>query len=252
MDNAVVVGGLGIVGNATRKAFGIKDYFDLRGSTITLEEIAKKKRYVFICLPTPPSQSGHKIDDILAIIRQIEQYPGGQKIYIIRSTTTPGQCQHIMNTLGIDCVVHNPEFLTQSTWEEDIEHPDIIVVGSEKKQYGEEVVALYQARYRGYPIFHTDTKTSEMIKCAINTFYALKVVFANEIYDICQKVGCDYDTVREAMYARKWIGKNHLRVVFNGRRGVRGKCLPKDLKAFNKAFESKLLLVAEELNRKWL
>jgi len=51
--DAVVIGGLGIVGQATMKTFGIKDYFDLRGSNISLEKIAEEKKYVFICIPTP-------------------------------------------------------------------------------------------------------------------------------------------------------------------------------------------------------
>jgi hypothetical protein len=40
--------------------------------------------------------------------------------------------------------------------------------------------------------------------------------------------------VVDAMYKRKWIGKNHLAVPFNGKLGVNGKCLPKDLIAFAK------------------
>jgi UDP-glucose 6-dehydrogenase len=78
----------------------------------------------------------------------------------------------------------------------------------------------------------TDTVTAEFIKYAINTFYATKVLFANALYDVAENLGIEYDTVRDAMYARKWIGGNHLTVPWKGKRGINGKCLPKDLAAF--------------------
>lgn len=252
MDNSVIIG-LGMVGRATQKAFGIKDYFDIKGSTLTLKEIAKEKRYVFICLPTPATNSSsHDISGIIDIITQIEQYPGGQKVYIIRSTTTPGQCEHIMDTLDINCIVHNPEFLTMSTWERDVEAPDIIVIGARREKYGDEVEALYQARYKGFPIIRAgNTRTSEMIKLAINSFYYVKTIFANEIYDICQQADIDYDVVKETLYKRKWIGKNHLTTPFNGKRGVGGKCLPKDMQSLQNVYPSKLFEAAIKINEKW-
>ena len=251
-DNAVVIGGLGVVGTATRKSLGIKDYFDLKGSTITLKDIAAKKRYIFICLPTPAKNSVHQVKPIKDIIKQIEQYEGGQHVFVVRSTTTPGQLDHMSDELGIDSIVHYPEFLTMSTWEKDILDPELVVVGARKKDYGEQVMGIIMARYSGGPsYFLTNLVTSELIKTGINSFYAMKVVFANEMYDFAQKVGADYDTFREALYARKWIGRNHLRAIFNGVRGVRGRCLPKDLDALATVTNSKLLRVVKELNKKW-
>lgn len=252
-NNRVVIGGLGMVGRATRRAFGIDDYYDLKGSTLSLKDIAKEKRYVFVCLPTPATHdSGHDISNIVDIIDQIEGFPGGQKVYIIRSTTTPGQCEYIMDQCGVNSLVHNPEFLTMSSWEQDVEDPDIIVIGSKREKYGDEVEAMYQARYSGFPIIRVDdTRTSEMIKLAINAFYYIKTIFANEVYDICQKTDIDYEKIVEAMYARKWIGRNHLVTPYHGKRGVGGKCLPKDMEALANVYPSKLFTTAVKLNEKW-
>jgi UDPglucose 6-dehydrogenase len=251
MDNAVVIGGLGVVGKATRKTFGIKDYFDLKGSTLNLEEAAQK-RYIFICLPTPVKGEGH-VHDISAIrdtIKQLKAFGGG-KLYVVRSTTTPGQLDALCDELDLDTIIHNPEFLTMSSWKQDIIDPDIIVVGARLKRHGDEVVSLYNARYRGYPIHQSDLKTSEMIKLSINAFYSTKTIFGNILYDICTRLDIQYDQVQKALYDRKWIGKNHLVTPFNGKRGLRGVCLPKDFKAFTNLSGDKVFQELLKANKRW-
>ena len=61
-----------------------------------------------------------------------------------------------------------------------------------------------------------------------NTWFSLKVAFANQMYDLCQKLETDYDIVRDGVAADKRIGRTHLEVVHKGYRGYGGKCLPKD------------------------
>jgi UDPglucose 6-dehydrogenase len=58
---------------------------------------------------------------------------------------------------------------------------------------------------------------------------ATKVIFANEMYDICQKMGIKYQEVKEMVVADKRIGKSHLDVTTV--KGFGGKCFPKDLLA---------------------
>lgn len=252
---AVVVGGLGVVGKATREIFQIQDYFDLRGSNINLKEIAQKKRYIFLCLPTPANQSGYDTSAIFQIIKQIEQYPGGQHIFINRSTVLPGTTAHINNQFNFNCVIHNPEFLTMRTLEQDIKSPDIVIIGADKRSdYGAEILDWYGdiIKNNKTQYFLIGTRESEMSKLAINNFYSLKVTFANQIYDVCQEAGVNYDQVKQIMYARKWIGKNHLDVWHDGKRGFAGMCLPKDNQAFNRAFQKPLLQMVEKLNELYL
>lgn len=252
MNNAVVIGGQGVVGKATRLAFKIKSYYDLLGSNITWEDVCKK-RYIFLSLPTPALKKGHDIRVLNNTIMKIERESNIKHLYIVRSTTTPGQLEKIEHKLYTGShIVHLPEFLTMSTWKEDANCPDIVMVGSDDTGSGKEVMNIMKKRF-GYwktRYFLTDLATSQLTKCAINNFYALKVVFANELFDFAKKVGAEYETVKRAMYARKWVGNNHLDVYFNGVRGVRGPCLPKELKAMAGATNSKLLQTALEINNK--
>ncbi len=241
--NCVV--GWGTIGKATALAFGIDQYFSRTNFNITLNEAAKCK-FIFLCLPTPTKDGICDISLIEQYISQLSQI-GCSGIIVVRSTVTPGTCKNLAEKYNVP-VISNPEFLTEKTAEYDAKHPDIIVIGSDVPVWGEALKGLYDARFKGVNTYLTDTVTAETIKYAINCFYALKVVYANQLYDLCKRSGANYEKVKEAMYHRKWIGQNHLDVWFNEKRGLHGKCLPKDLQAFANYSNSRLLQLAVKLD----
>ena len=209
MKNAVVIGGLGVVGKATRDLFGIEDYFDMKGSSVTLREAAKKK-YVFITLPTEPNADGYDVDSIYEILRQVNQFESSEKMYILRSTVIPGTTDALSTRLKIENMVYMPEFLTMRTIKEDTFNPDILVVGAKRINFGREIMELAKAHVKNKPHeFLVGTREAEMIKLGINLFYVTKVVWSNQIYDVCQRNGVDYDVVKEAFEKRKFMSQNH-------------------------------------------
>lgn len=249
MREAVVIGGTGMVGNATMKSLGIEYHYSRRTNNIEGLD-ADMFKYIFICLPTPTIDGKQFIYTLEDYIKRIAEYKH-KPLVIIRSTVLPGTCKRLEDTYGVR-IVHVPEFLTESTWEQDSKWPDLIVIGANNNEIREEVAGIFKARFKGAHYILTDTVTSETIKYAINTLYAVKVVFGNQIFDFSTEVGANYETIKEALYARKWIGKNHLDVWHNGKRGAGGKCLEKDLDAFATLLNSPLLKVANELNKKYL
>ena len=71
-----------------------------------------------------------------------------------------------------------------------------------------------------------------MVKYFTNCFLATKVTFANQMYDICDDAGIDYDKVCEYALYDKRIGTSHFAVPGpDGDRGFGGHCFPKDLAA---------------------
>lgn len=82
-------------------------------------------------------------------------------------------------------------------------------------------------------------REAELVKFFGNTFLAARVTFANQMYDLCEAIGADYDLVREAAGHDPRIGHSHFDVMQDGYRGYGGLCLPKDTKA--------LLQFADEL-----
>ena len=74
-----------------------------------------------------------------------------------------------------------------------------------------------------------------MIKYTANTFLATKVAFFNQIYELCQLNGADYNVVRQILTHDPRIGNSHTVVPGpDGERGFGGHCFPKDTKAFRK------------------
>ncbi|MBA7711914.1 hypothetical protein ES703_120881 [subsurface metagenome] len=94
---------------------------------------------------------------------------------------------------------------------------------------------------------------AELVKYFGNTWFSVKVSFANQMYDLCQKLDIDYDRMVEAAAADKRIGRTHLNIFHKDYRGYGGKCLPKDIKALiqladTKGVDLKLHKIAEEIN----
>ena len=85
-----------------------------------------------------------------------------------------------------------------------------------------------------------------MAKYMENAFYATKVAFCNELYDICDAVNVDWNEVRELWLSDPRLHRMHT-AVFKGKRGFGGKCLPKDTLAL-KNFAKSLGVDYEILN----
>ena len=248
MENAVIIG-RGTVGEATALAFSINKFFDIDAnkSNITLEE-AHQCRYVFVCLPTPTIEKKCFTNDIFKIVSQIRSYNKFENIFIIRSTVYPGFADYLMEGLGINSVVSNPEFLSEKTWQQDAIHPQLVVIGGRVRKYLDAVEGIYRARYSRIKPVLTNNTTAEIVKYAMNCWFSTKVVFSNEMFDIAQKLKGNYEVIKEVMELHPWGMKNHNTIWYNEQRGLHGKCLPKDLEAFADLTQSKFFKTLEELN----
>jgi UDPglucose 6-dehydrogenase len=142
----------------------------------------------------------------------------------------PGSTERFQKQFPKLHLLFNPEFLVAKTAVRDFAKPDRQIVGYTKKSkpYAELVLrVLPKAPYmRLMP-----ATEAEMAKYFGNAFLATKVMFANQMYDICAKLGLDYDLVMEGASSDPRIGKSHLQIFRDGYRGYGGACLPKDMKA---------------------
>ena len=248
----VVIGHTGYVGRATAYAFNIEQGFSRSSANVTLEQVSKC-HYIFICLPTPTINGECDTKAIFEIVKQIESYPRyADSTYIIRSTVYPGFSDYLMNSLKIDRVVSNPEFLSEDTWKEDSKNPKMIVIGGRSTKHIERVKGLYAGRYKYCKPVITDNKTAEIIKYAFNTWFTTKVIFNNEVYNYCQQTGANYETVKTALSSHPWGMKNHNVIHYKGKRGVHGHCLHKDTEAFATATGSPFFKMLMERNKTYV
>ena len=128
-------------------------------------------------------------------------------------------------------IAFNPEFLTEANSIDDFKNQNRIIIGSTRK-VGAKIKSIYSKVFPKVPIIKTSATIAEMIKYFTNCFLAMKVSYANEIYQICEKLDIDYDKVVEYAVRDERIGTSHLNVPGpDGDLGFGGHCFPKDLNA---------------------
>ena len=125
-------------------------------------------------------------------------------------------------------VASNPEFLREGAAIEDFMHPDRIIIGADDPHSADMVAALYRPLVqRGIPLLRTGLEAAELIKYAANGFLAMKISFANEMADLCEKIGADITEVAHGIGMDKRIGQQFLQAG----PGFGGSCFPKDTQA---------------------
>lgn len=237
--------GFGMVGRAVHNAL-LKNVdaviVDPQYSATTIEQLVMAEPViVFICVPTP--SDGTDFEILRDTLNQLttHNYRG---IIVVKSTALPG-------VLDEYDIVYNPEFLSRSTAFQDFIYPDVMVIGGNGFGICQTLFDFYSTHTNVAPkrTFYTDVKTAALIKYATNAFYATKVTFMNEIYDIAQHVGADYDLLSDALAANPRMGDHHFMVPGpDGDRGFGGPCLPKDTKALAETFDIELLKMVLKIN----
>lgn len=245
--------GYGMVGQAVQYGFSNEEIhiYDKYKESESLEEVVKKSDYIFICLPTPikSDRSGIDLTIInLNISKIVSLSKGTDKIIIIKSTVVPGTTKKYIQKYNKSLFCFNPEFLTERAFLQDFVNSDRIIIGTENSLIFRRISSLYQKILPKIPIFQTDTTSAEMVKYMTNCFLATKVIFANEMYEICQKLGVKYEEVKKMVVADSRIFDSHLDITTL--RGFGGKCFPKDLLAIS-ALAKKMKVDTKILDAVW-
>ena len=256
--------GFGIVGQALAYGFSQPEiqskynikYYDKFKESTPLKRVVEESEFIFICLPTPmkEDESGIDLSIIEDTIAQIAPLTNNtDKIIIIKSTIVPGTTKKFEQKYPKTNFAFNPEFLTEANYLQDFVSADRTVVGANNDLISRRVIALFRQRFPSQKIFQTDTTTAEMVKYMANAFLSTKVMFANEMFDICQTLGIKYEEVKSMVAADKRIGGSHMDVTTA--RGFGGKCFPKDIvaligRAKNLGVEPKLLETVWSINKK--
>lgn len=255
MKYTVGIMGTGMVGGALQRYFesvGVTPFTYDKGKNEGAVADVNKADVVFVAVPTPYDEATGGFD--LSYVRDALNALTGEKIVVLKSTVVPGTTAALQQEYPQHRLMYNPEFLTEMTADQDMKFPDRQILGVTDKSFtaaGDIMAMLPLAPFERV----VPSTAAEMTKYYGNTWFSTKVVFANQMYDLCQKVGVDYDTVRECAAADKRIGRTHLEVFHKGYRGYGGKCLPKDTRALIQlgdklGVEMALLKKVEELNNR--
>jgi UDPglucose 6-dehydrogenase len=190
---------------------------------------------VFVCVPTPMNNQGQCdvqcIDDVMANLNESAEYLGIRPVIVVKSTVIPGTIERLNRTYRHLLVCFNPEFLTERNFIQDFKEQDRIIIGGPHEATAV-VKHLYAVAYPKVPVTKTSSTIAEMVKYMTNCFLSVKVSFANEVKQVCDKLEIDYDKVVEYATKDARLGMSHWSVPGpDGDCGFGGKCFSKDLNA---------------------
>lgn len=201
--------------------------------TTNYHESVPKSQVVFICVGTPPKETGEA--DLTYLFKAVEETAKNLNhnytLITIKSTIPIGFEDQLEATVKKHATskfefASCPEFLQEGTAIENTMHPDRIVIGSTSLK-AQKILLELHAPIPGERII-TDIRSAQLIKYAANSMLATKISFANAIALLCERMGADVEKVLMGVGADKRIGRSFL---YPGV-GYGGSCLPKDVLAF--------------------
>lgn len=238
---------------------------------------------IFIAVGTPPLPTGEpNLQYLEAAARSIGAAMDASRFrVVVNKSTVPVGSGNLVEALvreGISQdgagaprreirfgVASNPEFLREGSAVADSLYPDRIVVGASDAESLRTMRELYEPlltqsfdpppgvprpdRMTSAPLVATSLTSAEMIKYAANAFLAMKIGFANEMANICERVGAEAPEVMRGIGLDSRIGAKFL----NPGVGWGGSCFGKDVSALlhtgrEYGYESRLLAASLEVN----
>ena len=248
-----------------------------------LSPAARESDVIFIAVGTPSRPNGEaNLTYLESAARSIGASMDSSKFrVVVNKSTVPVGCGNLVEALLRDgiCERHpsngkeirfgvasNPEFLREGCAIADSLYPERIVVGAEEDETAQLLRELYRplleqrfeapsfmprpAGMADVQLVTTTLTSAEMIKYAANTFLAKKIGFANEIANICDRVGADAREVMTGIGLDSRIGSKFL----NAGLGWGGSCFGKDIQSLlhtaeEYGYQPRLLEAALAVNR---
>ena len=201
--------------------------------------------YYFIAVPTPSNSEGEcDISIIHDVLTKLNVYITKTTRVIIKSTMVPGSCNDLHNTYENIDIILCPEFLREATYKDDIYDASFVLLGLPPKfdmiKYSQ-LLQLFRKLYiHNYNIdfFMKSYEECELFKYTLNVHLAVKVWYFNEIYELSEKLGVEYDTLKTMFSLDSRIGDYGTRVPGpDGKFGYGLSCLPKETRGMMKLQE---------------
>lgn len=183
---AVGIIGLGVVGHAIYQIYQESDLIETYGYDKYKDigdplEMMLQCHILILCLPTVYDTETHQYNKnaIYDVCHYLEsnEYTGA---VVLKSTVEPETTEKLVEKFPRLALIHNPEFLSARTAMMDIREQKHIVVGQSSGCGNDkliEFINLCKLLHPGAEISIATSTETELMKIAVNSFYATKVQF---------------------------------------------------------------------------
>lgn len=228
--------GLGVVGRALKYGFAKLGHevmvHDLTLGT-TIRDVSSAE-VIFVCVPTPPMEDGScDISNVDSVVREIIEMQkisrDFSQVIAIKSTISPGTTDHFINSYGQENIVHVPEFLRERMSLSDFTEQHYVLAVGTRSDHAFEMICDAHGRYPRKCVQMLPIET-ELLKYAHNCFNALRIVFANEMYEVTTQLGGSWLDIKDTLVETCQIPNAYLDVTPT-MRGFKSPCLDKDVPA---------------------
>lgn len=258
----VAIIGYGWVGKAYHKMFPdavlydpFSEYEQVRSTT---KEQVNECDLALVCVPTDSRFNGREYTLDMSIVEEVVSWLDTPLI-LIKSALQPGTVDRLVERTGkriavsVEMVGEGKYFVP--FWKyPHAENPtahSFLIVGGEDETARRCADFLWRKMSPDINIHLTTAIEAEITKMMENTWGAMKVTFANSVYDICEALGANYTRVLQAWGADGRTEKMHMRVMPH-KRGWVSKCYDKDVPAFASLDKSGFLKGMVEANEQHL
>ena len=238
------ISGLGFVGSAMMLTFIQKGYIE--GETLFVYDKYKDggigcidglihTDILFLALPTL-FNFDTRCFDIGSIDDNLKELSGKgyNGIVVIKSTIEPLTTQNFCKKYNLN-IVFCPEFLSAKTAFYDFLNQKHIIIGKTDsicEDKLELLINFFVENFKNAEITLCSSTEAECVKLFSNNFYSVKIQFFTEMFLLCDKIGINFDKVRDTMLKNSWINPMHTQIPgSDGNISYGGNCFPKDTNA---------------------
>lgn len=233
--------GVGMVGTVVRHGLMRIGHeisvYDVKLPETSLRDVLSTD-IIFISVPTPSRPDGSCDTSIVERVVADISETGYKGLVTIKSTVEPGTTDKLHARHPHLRLAFCPEFLREkAAYTDFVEQHDVCIIGA----YNEADYELVREVHGELPhnFAHVTPIEAELSKYFLNVFNALRIVYANQFYDVAKAAGADYQKIKNAITKHRVVPPVYLDCSENFR-GFGGSCLPKDTKGF--AYYAKKIL----------
>ena len=214
-------------------------------SLVSFSENENEINYYFIAVPTPSQEDGSCDTSIInSILTKLNNLVNKKTRVIIKSTLVPGSCSKFSQTYKNIDIILSPEFLREATFKNDMYNAEFVLIGlppnTQMTDYAD-ILNLFRVLYvhnSSIDIYMKSYEECELFKYTLNVHLAVKVWYFNEIYEISEKLGVDYEKLKILFKLDNRIGEYGTKVPgSDGKFGYGLSCLPKETRGMMKLQE---------------